>query len=285
MEFQRCGYAESDLKEYATLFAVCFPDAKKLADVAYLRWLYAENPCGAVVGYNARHEGRLVAHYVCVPMSVTSEGQIRSALLSLNTATHPEFQGKGLFTRLAELTYAAGAEEGAELIYGVANGNSTPGFVRKLGFSLVAPLESRVGVGRLGDFDWSQLRFFSRFQQAWTMEALSWRMRNPVAPVSCHRRGKDAFCVSTSAGRIGFRAWAELPTIGDVAPEPSVAATVSLRVWLGLLPAGLGKFAFFPNIPQRLRPSPLNLIVRGLQSPLVLSPEEVFFNFLDFDAF
>lgn len=285
VNFQRCMYTEPELQECASLFSVCFPAAKKLADVAYLRWLYVENPCGPVVGFNARHGERLVAHYVCIPMSVAIDGQVRRALLSLNTATHPEFQGKGLFTQLAEMTYAAGAEEGMEFVYGVANANSTPGFVRKLGFSLVAPLESRIGFGRLGAFDWPRLSQLARFQQAWTKYSLSWRIRNPAAAVLCHRRDQHAFCVSADSGRAGLRAWAELPLIGGALPESIVTAPMSLRVWLGLMPASLGKFAFFANLPQRFRPSPLNLIVRGLQGSLSLAPEDVFFSFLDFDAF
>ncbi len=47
-----------------------FPKAGKLADLAYLRWLYTENPVGSVIGFNARVGGRLAAHYVCVPISL-----------------------------------------------------------------------------------------------------------------------------------------------------------------------------------------------------------------------
>lgn len=284
MEFERCRYDTSSVTEYADLFRACFPTAAKLADPAYLRWLYTENPCGNAVGFNARVEGRLAAHYVCVPADILVGDRPIRALLSLNTATHPDFQGKGLFTRLAELTYENAAADGFDLVYGVANANSTPGFVRKLGFALVAPLESRVGLGRLGRFDWGRLSEIARFRHAWSAETLAWRMRNPAGRISMHASDGDVVRVSAATGRWAMRAWAEIPMSTEVR-ERSENVPVGLRVWLGLLPAGFGRMGLYHPLPQRLRPSPLNLIVRGLQTPFALAPEEVFFNFLDFDAF
>lgn len=285
MEFERCSDDQASLKEYADLFSACFPGAGKLADPAYLHWLYAENPSGAVVGFNAREAGRLAAHYVCIPVTMAVDGVPVKALLSLNTATHPDFQGKGLFTKLAEQTYAAGVAEGAALVYGVANANSTPGFVRKLGFDLVSPLESRVGLGRLGHFDWAQLNAQSRFLHRWSAQELDWRLRNPVGKIAIHTRGDGkAAGFSAATGRIGMRAWAEMPLPVEMQTH-TVGAPVGGRVWLGLVPRGFGRFGLYRHLPQRLRPSPLNLIVRGLQTPVRLAPDEIFFNFLDFDAF
>lgn len=285
MEFERCGHGEQDLAEYVELFRACFPGAGKLANRDYLRWLYADNPAGTVVGFNAREGGRLAAHYVCVPMQVALDGVRVRALLSLNTATHPDFQGRGLFTRLAELTYQAGAEAGARLVYGVANANSTPGFLRKLGFGLVASLQSRVGIGPLGRFDWARVTA-ARFRLTWPREQLPWRLRNPANPVRATRLRDGSLGFAAASGRPWLHAWAQLPAAAaDAVPEAREGAPVGARVWLGLMPAGSGRFGLYPHLPQRLRPSPLNLIVRGLDGPVALAGGEVFFDFLDFDAF
>lgn len=284
MEIVRSGYSTHELEEYGTLFSACFPDARKLSNLEYLRWLYAANPSGPVVGYDARDGGRLVAHYACVPADVAVDGRTRRGLLSLNTATHPEFQGRGLFTLLAEETYTTGANEGFECVYGVANANSTPGFVRKLGFTLVSPLESRLGVAPLGRLDWHRLDEFARFRRAWTDGALTWRVRNPAAAVQAQRLRSGVLGFSAPTGRRVVRAWAEMPAIAGLTVEHRVAHP-SPRVWLGLLPAGLGRARAYAQVPERLRPSPLNMIVRGLADPITLHPSEVFFNFLDFDAF
>ncbi len=282
MEFERCGSSDTDLVDYAGLFAACFPGANKLSNRAYLRWLYVDNPAGKVVGFNARDNGRLAAHYACIPISVRYEGSDVRALLSLNTATHPDFQGKGLFTRLADLTYATGADEGNQLVYGVANANSTPGFLRKLGFGLVGQLESRIGIGQLGSFDWRKVGD-TRFSLAWPQSHLEWRLANPENPVKACR---------TSAESIGFMArtpwsmidaWAQMPARNDVVTGNS--SIPFPRIWLGLIPNQFGRFQGYPCIPDRLRPSPLNLIVKGLGAPVSLERDDVFMSFLDFDAF
>lgn len=283
MEFERCGIGEGDLAACAGLFAACFPGAGRLSSVDYLRWLYAENPAGAVVAFNAREGGRLAAHYACVPMRVQLDGATVPALLSLNTATHPDYQGRGLFTRLAEMTYAAGAAEGVRLVYGVANANSTPGFVRKLGFTLVCPLQSRIGVGPLGRFDWVRVAS-APFRIDWTRGQLAWRLGNPANSVRVVRTGADSIGFETASGRPLIRALAQLPSAvggADAVALPWFGA----RVWLGLMPEGAGRFGAYPHLPARLRPSPLNLIVRGLAAPVPVEAGGVFFSFLDFDAF
>ncbi|MFZ5661286.1 MAG: GNAT family N-acetyltransferase [Pseudomonadota bacterium] len=284
MEFERCGYSEHDLSEYAGLFRACFPTAGKLANLAYLRWLYTENPAGSVIGFNARVGGRLAAHYVCVPVSLELDGQRTRALLSLNTATHPDFQGRGLFTRLAEQTYQAGAREGARLVYGVANANSTPGFIRKLGFRLIAPLQAKIGIGPLGRFDWGRVSR-ARFRLAWPAEELQWRLRNPANPVRTRVQGDGSVGYAAATGWPMLRAWTQAPRPESVLVPAREGGGAVARVWLGLMPADAGSFGFYADLPQRLRPSPLNLIVRDLSGALELAADDVFFQFLDFDAF
>ena len=95
---------ESSIQKYIELFAACFPGASHYK-AEYLRWLYRANPAGAVVGFDAWDGEILAAHYACVPARMLIGGRACRALLSLNTATHPSYQGKGLFTKLAAATY------------------------------------------------------------------------------------------------------------------------------------------------------------------------------------
>lgn len=283
MEFERCRFTPDDLRRYTEIFSACFPAAGKLGDVAYLEWLYRQNPLGEAVGFNAMDGDTLAAHYICTRALIELDGVPTPALLSLNTATHPDYQGRGLFTRLAEHTYAAGAAEGAGLVYGVANDNSTPGFVRKLGFQLVQPLESRVGMGPLGRFDWSEMAAASRFLQRWTPDYLRWRCSNPSNPVRVAATGPDRIGLVAETGRPLVKAWAEIPG-SEAAIQPEVGKPL-FRVWLGLMPPGHGRFGLYPELPARLRPSPLNLIFRPLSGQTTLNAGESLFSFLDFDAF
>ena len=50
---------------------------------------------------NAFYNNELVAHYVTIPVVYKFNDKTLNGLLSLNTATKAEHQGKGLFTKLA----------------------------------------------------------------------------------------------------------------------------------------------------------------------------------------
>jgi hypothetical protein len=284
MDFRATTTDPVALQQYAQLFRACFPTASHL-DVPYLQWLYGDNPAGPVVGMDAWEGERLAAHYVCVPAHARLFGRDCRVLLSLNTATHPDFQGKGLFTRLADQTYVAGATQGFDAVYGVANANSTPGFLKKLGFALVSPLEARVGVGRIDrNLPDDQMRA-SAFHRRWDASSLGWRCANPARPYRIERIGEGALGASAATGKPGLRAWAELPAIEGF--DATSSASWSLRLHLGLRPAvRQRRGAAWIDLPGRLRASPLNLIFRGLREGVVVpASDAIYFGQLDFDAF
>jgi hypothetical protein len=66
MTFSPVRTDDAALAQYGALFAACFPGANKYTP-QYLKWQYADNPDGPVVGFDAWDGERLAAHYVCVP--------------------------------------------------------------------------------------------------------------------------------------------------------------------------------------------------------------------------
>lgn len=284
MRIAPIAHDQATLAQYGALFAACFPGADKFTP-DYLTWLYAANPDGPAVGMDAWDGERLAAHYVCIPQRAWVEGREVLVLLSLNTATHPDYQGKGLFTKLAAATFEAGAAAGFDGVYGVANANSTPGFVRKLGFQLVRPLEARVGLGTLSHGAKAPAAQLS-FERSWSPEALAWRCANPHNPV--HRRANGAR-QQFYAAAFGLRlpAYAELDAPLEAAPRSGGAPLLSpLRLLIGLAPDANASWWNYASIPQSLRPSPLNLIYRSFVPRVAaLDPSRIQFSFLDFDAY
>lgn len=285
LTFAPVRYDDAALRAYAALFAACFPGTTKFTP-AYLRWLYADNPDGTAQGFDAWDGERLAAHYVCVPGQAQIGGATVPVLLSLNTATHPDYQGRGLFTKLAALTYERGAEQGYDAVYGVANANSTPGFIRKLGFQLVRPLEARLGLGGIGTRPHGQGAAVS-FERLRTPAALAWRCANPDNPVRMRRAGAlwrfDAAAIGSVA-----RAYGELALApgADWRAAPAAGGWAPARLYLGLVPDAERRFTGYPTIPARLRPSPLNLIYRSLSGRVAqLDAAAIRFTFLDFDAY
>jgi GNAT superfamily N-acetyltransferase len=268
------------LARYQVLFNACFPPLEKFSPHA-LQWLYGDNPDGEAVGFDAYLGEELAAHYVCVPARVALRGKAVRGLLSLNTATHPAHQGKGLFTRLAEATYAEGARRGFACVYGVANANSTPGFIRKLQFQNVCALEAQVGFGHLNiQHELGEANTLD-FARVWSPEALAWRCANPAAPVTHSARAERSSYTARGLNAL-VHAYAETsPRTHASAHHP-----FGMRLHLGLTPAAQRRNRFFFDIPQRFRPSPLNFIFRAL-APEIEAPRPDFitFSFLDFDAY
>jgi len=288
---------ESLAQEYVRLFAACFPKAVHFT-AEYLLWLYRDNPAGAAVGFDAWDGDRLVAHYACVPAAIRLHGRSSSALLSLNTATHPDYQGRGLFTKLASQTYALGESKGYSCVFGIANANSTPGFLKKLDFKLVGALTAKLGIGSL-QTGWAQSTTGVTFTRHWDFASLQWRRNNPSNPVSLVRLMKGAIACRSRGSMIGFSAYAEIACAFDdrmidqaLISDPIRNATASritlspLRVYLGSFPNGVFPASTYVNIPAFLRPSPLNFIFRPLVKDV--SPptmDGILLSFMDFDAF
>lgn len=277
LQIAKSGAGPDQLSAYAALLSEVFEAGPKFQPPS-IAWRYRDNPAGPVVGADAWAGTRLAAHYVTCPTATQVEGVAMRGLLSLNTATHPDFQGQGLFTRLAEAAYADGAAQGFDFVVGVANANSTPGFTRKLGFQLVAPLEA-------GILPRTPRAFAERpvqYAADWTPELLAWRLANPAA------RYRRAVLGELSA------VWADthLPFVRCAAFLPGRrveggGAPLGASLFIGLEPRlDLVRHGLVP-LPQRFRPSPLNLIYRPLsaRAPKTLDPAAVSLSFLDFDPY
>lgn len=282
-EFVEADCSDESLQKYAKLFSVCFPSAKHLTP-EYLRWLYRDNPCGQVVGMDAYVDRDLVAHYACIPSEIELRGTPAKSLLSLNTATHPDYQGKGLFTKLAAMTYELGLKLGHTVVYGVANANSTPGFVRKLGFQNVGSLEARVGFGQPISVNWEKVASTSEFRRRWDIEQLSWRLGSPSNPVRAADSGMGFHELYAKTDRKTVFAWGAVPWIGDIPSEPRPSVLLP-RLFLGICPAESATPRISASIPGWARPSPLNLIYRSLRDGDSIDFKSVFFSFIDFDAY
>ncbi len=113
---------------------------------SYAHWLYVLNPYGHARGVLVRSNSTELpaAQYMTAPSPawIPGHGEVK-ALLSLNTATHPEHQRRGLFVKSAELTFSNAAKEGFSFVYGFPNVNSYPGFGR-MGFSSMEQLQLMV---------------------------------------------------------------------------------------------------------------------------------------------
>jgi hypothetical protein len=124
-----------------------------------------------------------------------------------------------------------------------------------------------------------------QFQGDWDAALLAWRLANPAGRYVAARLGEIT----------GVWSPTHLPLVNCGAFLETAARPPALRrrgplgatLFIGLEPRRrLGAGELLP-IPERLRPSPLNLIWRALAStaPEQLRPDSAALNFLDFDPY
>ena len=294
----------AELARTEALLAEVFPGTR-VSDPAYLKWLYADGPDGEAIAANLDDDAGRAGHYVIVPCTLRERGRDVAAALSLNTAVHERARGGGVFTRLAQAAYADAAARGVEVVVGVANANSTPGFTRRLEFDLLGPLPAQVLLptpGRrapIADGLPDDARLAPLLDAAadageatarWRPETLRWRLAAPRAGYAVHDGG-DWVAVTTvdRSSRVPvavlLAVLASRPLSGAESSALVRRACARHRAPLAL---HVGHNDRLPlrglPLPERLRPSPLNLIHRRLTGDGG-PPAFARFEFLDFDAY
>ena len=179
---------------------------KKDLDYKYWHWRFIENPVDSKVYIiYILIDGVLAAYYAVSPCLLEAKGQApRKIALSNMTMTHPDYQGKGLFTKIAQGLYKELENDGYSGIIGFANKNSHYGFRKNLNWHDLAALtlfkvspeafRSNLSVENLGfkihsfDFTESHLNDIAGLDFATNdvfiprnKEYLNWRLvQNPV---------------------------------------------------------------------------------------------------------
>ena len=261
------------IDDYTALFKISYGHSNKLSK-AYLRWLYEENPHGRAVGFDAYLDGELAAHYVTIPRIYRMDGEDVLGLLSVNTATHPNHQRRGLFTRLAAATYEHAAAHGYKYILGVANAQSINGFLNKLEFERL---------GQIGLALWQKPAPIdpSYAHLSASKDWIRWRLANPAAEYFLTFDGDDETIINTRKGRLVF-------SLGRTKRSllPDRISSSDWRGGRGLAPLT----PVYPKernglfVPKHFMPSPWHVILRRLELDLDYM-KQVHFDGLSMDTF
>jgi hypothetical protein len=246
---------------YQKLFSVCFPNSNMSPE--YINWLYFKNPLGKVVGFDAIEGGNVVSHYACIPTSIDSF----AGLLSVNTATHPDFRSEGLYKKLAKRTYEQWSRD-YNFVIGVANAQSAQTFVNRLGFTEVGRLNLRYGT-----LDRPQIG-----SRSWTSDEIEWR-------VNCPRQKLHKEIVSTNLIQLSVRpknSLVSLKAIVSLSVADKNQNTEAKEVGrMGFTVDWVRGLKPIARLPECLKPSPLVLIFQTLSSTKV---EVNSWSFSDFDV-
>jgi len=315
-DYRPIEHTSSEVESCSRFLADVFNNKMKFS-VSYLKWLYQENPLGPALGWNAFDHSTVVGHYALVPVAAWNCGKVRKGLLSVNTAVAPTARLHGVFAAMAEKTYEDAAAAGFEFVLGVANAQSAPGFVRRLGFQDVGSLEPQIFFGNpsilgaaagddVGDDIVDKLvdnmgdaADPDAFTPEWNSERMLWRLRNPTRSYRLLESKSHTYIFGETEFP-GFKSCLSrradvLSVLGDSALRNSFVSEGQratgwlfrpLTIWTGLGHCHRQRESVHLTLPTSLRPSPLRLIYRDLISPTRrLDPGKILFEPLDFDVF
>jgi GNAT superfamily N-acetyltransferase len=110
----------------------------------FFRWKHLDNPFGQSFMLLAEADGRIIGLRAFMRWRFTVGGRELAAVRAVDTATHPEYQGMGVFSRLTRAALEALAGQ-ADLVFNTPNDASRPGYL-KLGWREVGrvPVALRV---------------------------------------------------------------------------------------------------------------------------------------------
>jgi hypothetical protein len=269
------------LPEIAALLERVFPRERPWAPD--LEWQYLRNPSGPARYINGYAEsGALIAHYALLPTPSLAEppAAIAGTYLSLNVAADPAAAVPGLMVATTRALYRELQKDGPALILGVANENSSHGFVRMLGFRSLGRLSLTFHPpGTLPTI-------LAPRALAHDPAHLAWRTARPGMAI-CADLARGALTVRLRHHGVPLDA-----VLSTGLPVDSVARLMLPRPsgWVPRLYAAFGaRVGRGIPVPGRLRPSPLDYIFRvlgddSLTEPLTRHLLGRRFEFLDFDV-
>lgn len=154
---------------------------------------------------------------------------------------------------------------------GVANANSTHGFIKHLGFKLIGPLTFKIGAGQ----DLYQRKDYT-FTRYWDKEILDWRLKNPS--MQYYKNGD----MIVSPIKPGFKKLVYHDAEGLVSLPKLHGRPFNLYIGFG---ADLSKGTYC-GIPKFIEHSPFNLIFRDLTGGTLpeVTKDNILFELLDFDV-
>ena len=133
-----------DLTEVLSLLRDAMHRSDDERFVELFRWKHLDNAFGASpawVAVDQDHPGgpRLAAVRYLMRWEFERNEKVLRAVRAVDTATHPDYQGRGLFTKLTRGAIADLERDGIDFIFNTPNDQSRPGYV-KMGWEILGTL-------------------------------------------------------------------------------------------------------------------------------------------------
>lgn len=112
---------------------------------AFFRWKHHDNPFGRSPGWVAVDDGAVVGVRLWLRWELVRGGTTWQMVRAVDTATHPDHQGRGIFRRLTTTSLDELRADGVDFVFNTPNEQSRPGYL-KMGWREVGRLPVAVRV-------------------------------------------------------------------------------------------------------------------------------------------
>jgi len=114
----------------------------------YWHWKHYQNPFGTSEVLLAKDNDELVGVRAFMKWDWINEFTSIRAVRAVDTATHPQYQGKGIFTKLTMAAVDCCRENGTDIVFNTPNKRSLPGYL-KMGWVTSGKMPLLIQVGSL----------------------------------------------------------------------------------------------------------------------------------------
>lgn len=130
---------EQDIPAIVDLLKLSLGESLMPKSEAFWRWKHIDNPFGKSPVLLAFEGEQLIGIRAFMRWAWTKEGSSFKAVRAVDTATHPQYHGRGIFKRLTMQLVEQCREEGVDFIFNTPNKSSMPGYL-KMGWESRGPL-------------------------------------------------------------------------------------------------------------------------------------------------
>ncbi len=122
---------EADLDAIVELASLSLGWAPGEPHAELFRWKHMDNPFGPSPMWVAESGGRLAGFRALMRWELLDEsGRTWRAVRAVDTATHPDFQRRGIFSKLTLGAVREMADEGVDIVFNTPNAQSRPGYLK-----------------------------------------------------------------------------------------------------------------------------------------------------------
>lgn len=138
----------NDLPEMISLLKKSLGEGLIPKSEEYFIWKHEKNPFGSSKILLAKEGGKIIGLRAFMKWQWRNKNEVIPAVRAVDTATDPDFQGKGIFKKLTLQAVEECKSEGFGLVFNSPNENSRPGYL-KMGWMDEGRMPLLLGVGSL----------------------------------------------------------------------------------------------------------------------------------------